>query len=624
MRSRRQRSAIPLRLLAGLSLLVAFALPADFASAATPGGVIGHFGTPGAGEGQFNGPSGVAYSAVTGEIYVADTGNNRTEAFQEGAYVSQFGTPGSGNGQFNGPMGIAVDSEGNVYVADTGNNRIEKFNLERVYVSQFGGAGSGNGQFNGPSGIAVGAEGDVYVADTGNNRIEKFSPEGMYVSQFGAPGSGDGQFNGATGLAVDSSGNVYVADVGNGRVEKFNAEGTFVSVLDTGGSQAVAVDSSANVYVVDKPTGSPVQLDVYNPTGALAYTIEAGDIGTSRGIAVTPQDEALVADAMNDDVVEFARPRDLPQAVTEAAFDPLATSVTVSGLLEDQGRHEGAHTTYRFDYGPTTSYGQSAPIPEADLGTGGFFRLRVLTTLSGLNAATTYHYRVVATNVGDGGSAYGADRTFTTVVLAPDVHTGPPSVSATAASLTGGVLAQGLDTVYHFEYGSTPSYGASVPVPDADAGSGTTPASVTESITGLTPNTTYHYRLVATSVGGTSYGVDQAFTTYTTSAAVGGVSPFGSGVAPSAGAPSYPDLAGLAPTPAPTSPRGTPAPKPPTRVQILAKALKQCHKYKRNARRRKCEHQARARYGSAKKGKGSSRGARRGAASRVGPRRDGI
>ncbi len=91
-------------------------------------------------------------------------------------FVTVWGTQGSGNGQFNGPKGIAVDSNGNVFVVDQGNNRIEKFSNTGVYISQWGSYGTGNGQFNSPYGVAVDSSGNVYVVDSGNYRVEKFHP----------------------------------------------------------------------------------------------------------------------------------------------------------------------------------------------------------------------------------------------------------------------------------------------------------------------------------------------------------------------------------------------------------------------------------------------------------------
>ena len=50
-------------------------------------------------------------------------------------YLTQWGTVGTGNGQFKGPSGVANDATGNVYVADTNNNRIQKFTTSSVVPS---------------------------------------------------------------------------------------------------------------------------------------------------------------------------------------------------------------------------------------------------------------------------------------------------------------------------------------------------------------------------------------------------------------------------------------------------------------------------------------------------------
>jgi hypothetical protein len=97
----------------------------------------------------------------------------------------------------------------------------------------------------------------------------------------------------------------------------------------------------------------------------------------------------------------------------------------------------------------------------------------------------------------------------------PVVTNGSPSdLSQTGATLTGTVNPSGQSTTYHFEYGTTTAYGTQTN--PTDVGSGSTPVGVHQAIFGLTPNTTYHYRLVATSSAGTTNGTDQTFTTPTT------------------------------------------------------------------------------------------------------------
>jgi predicted lipoprotein with Yx(FWY)xxD motif len=124
-------------------------------------------------------------------------------------------------------------------------------------------------------------------------------------------------------------------------------------------------------------------------------------------------------------------------------------------------------------------------------------------------------------------------------VLYPPIA-GTANKTASGFELTGTVYNYGgasADTTYHFEYGTSTEYGSSVPMPDADAGSGLA-TQVSQQITGLQPNTTYHYRLVSTnSVEGTGSSADRTFSTAeaaTTPPAGGGTAEPAPGTGPGA------------------------------------------------------------------------------------------
>jgi streptogramin lyase len=85
------------------------------------------------------------------------------------------------------------------------------------------------------------------------------------------------------------------------------------------------------------------------------------------------------------------------------------------------------------------------------------------------------------------------------------------NVGPTSATLNGSVRPNSQATTVHFEYGTTTSYGSATP--ETAAGSGAGPAAVPAAVGGLTPGTTYHYRLVASNDSDTTSGADQAFAT---------------------------------------------------------------------------------------------------------------
>jgi len=189
-----------------------------------------------------------------------------------------------------------------------------------------------------------------------------------------------------------------------------------------------------------------------------------------------------------------------PSAATGPVNSVGPTTATVTGSVNPNG----TATTWRVEYGTSTSYGSTTAAVNAGSGTA---TVPVSASLTGLKAGTTYHYRVVATS--SAGTGRGADGILTTSA-APQVVTGTvTNVTPSSATLNGTVDPSGRATTWFFEYGTSTGYGTKTAV--KDAGSGTGAVSVSASISGLTTGRTYHYRLTATSDAGTSHGSDQTF-----------------------------------------------------------------------------------------------------------------
>jgi hypothetical protein len=175
------------------------------------------FGQQGSGVGQFQTPTGVAAWYQPYRFLVADSGNNRIQAFDaSGDFVSTYGSSGSGPGQFNNPQGLSVLSNGNVIVADRGNNRLQVLSFDGT---NFGFIRSITAVLNGPTGIASHGTNRIIVADTGNNLVKMLDATGNILGVYSTPTDGrSGTFNQPRGVVVDYDGNILVADTGNKRV----------------------------------------------------------------------------------------------------------------------------------------------------------------------------------------------------------------------------------------------------------------------------------------------------------------------------------------------------------------------------------------------------------------------
>ncbi len=233
-----------------------------------------------------------------------------------------------------------------------------------------------------------------------------------------------------------------------------------------------------------------------------------------------------------------------PSVETEAATAVGYNDATLGGAIDPRG----TELVYYFEYGTTEAYGSRTAEATAGSGTS---EVQEAQTVNGLAEGTTYHFRVVIHNnaPNEYGIIYGADQTFSTGTR-PFVQTdASTAVGSTGATLSGTIDPHGTGVEYYFEYGPTYAYGSSTA--EASAGSGNGEVQVSKALAGLSPNTTYHCRLVAVSNSIKTYGTDATFTTTpTTTPLTPIVETIGPGPAPNE-------------RPPPPAPSQTPTPSPP-------------------------------------------------------------
>jgi hypothetical protein len=267
----------------------------------------------------------------------------------------------------------------------------------------------------------------------------------------------------------------------------------------------------ASVYIAEGTKEVLGQFSRDGTTGALTAmspaSVPAGK--HSYSIAVSPDGQsAYVTNESGENISQYSRATlaSAPTVVTGAASAVGRASATLNATVTPNGN---AVSNCKLEYGTSTSYESSAPCsPEGS----GWSPVAVSATVVTLNAGTTYHYRVVATN--SNGTREGADQTFTTLPNPPIAVTGLASpVGQTTATMNASVNPSGgAVSECKLEYGTSTTYESSAPcVPSP--GSGSSAVSVSASVSGLSANTTYHFTVVAKNAGGPATGKDQRFTT---------------------------------------------------------------------------------------------------------------
>lgn len=131
---------------------------------------------------QYGGP-GRGVSVAASRVLVTDSTNMKVLIYTlAGSLVGEFGSPGDGDGEFDVPRDVDADRFGRIYVADRNNGRVQRFTAGGIYQTQWGEFGSDPGQFASLSGIAVSPLSHVYVVDSG--RCQVFDAGGTHLFQF--------------------------------------------------------------------------------------------------------------------------------------------------------------------------------------------------------------------------------------------------------------------------------------------------------------------------------------------------------------------------------------------------------------------------------------------------------
>ena len=439
-------------------------------------------------EPEDGGIGGVGVNGSGSQVYVSGYGI-------EGGALFRYSPSGTGRelviegGRFSPTPTFGVDSvTASAYVVlDDGIAEFNRFN-EQV-STRFG-----SGVMSSPIGVAVNSPADtVYVTDGNQFKVFAFGPRVVPDLTTGPAietGHTSVQLTGETAPDPFGGGNVvdcHFDYVDNAEYEKFKQNTPVDQIYEVKGKSAPC--AQATPYAAS--TAVTADLSGLATETTYRYRLVASNAtGPNKGEERTFTPHAVLG------------------LITEPATDITRKEATLHATLDPD--NDGTH--YYFEWGTDTTYGHTTSVPPGEDAGSAPGPKAVFAAIAELDNYTTYHYRVVATN--SLGTSYGNDETVRT--LAPIMPTvgGTYAKDVTADSaLVGAEISPGFgETTYRFDYGPGSSFSSvTLPVVLGGDDDGTYPA--TALLTGLTPGTTYEYRVIANNFGGTAHGPTQSFTT---------------------------------------------------------------------------------------------------------------
>jgi streptogramin lyase len=344
-----------------------------------------------------------------------------------------------GGGERQYPVGgevsaMTVGPGDDLWFAERGADQIGRLTAEGV-LTRFSEGVTGS-----PGALTTGPEGDIWFTEPGADQIGRITPEGV-VTQFP-----EGISSAPESITAGPEGDIWFTEE-SGQIGRLTLEQTAPAV-QTGAASSIGTDA-ATLGATVNPEGEEVtrcdleygatasygsSVPCSAPPGAgnypVAVSAELGTLTTNttyhfRFIATNATGTSYGSDQT------FTTLPPPPTVVTGAASAVELTSATLNATVDPNGAEA---TGCYFEYGPTASYGSSLPC--SSLPGSGESPVAVSASITGLTVATTYHYRIAATNAE--GTSRGADREFTTA--------GPPEFGRCAKVAH---EREGAKTVYH-------------------------------------------------------------------------------------------------------------------------------------------------------------------------------
>ncbi len=487
-------------------------------------------------------PQSLAVSYETGNLYIAGEahgGARRVEVLEPDGKVVSSSFPA-----FGPRIVVAVDnstdaSAGDVYVGTKGEVESELHAAVPGAIYKYTATGTPaafaetkrdeipGGEF---TGLAVDHAGVLYAIDV--NPTNGPSPEPATLEEFGGGGvhlrsitPQDAQeWNGGTALGVGFdpvAGHVLVAvtTFDAGFVDEFDASGKLVSTLSD----------------VTAPSALPTSCGIARGS-SLGSAVQVA--GSALGVVYVSDETAAPAGKLlscEHALDSYGVGKFLPSVTLGEASEQTTTTAVVNGAVNPEGQplvecefqyvSEAAFATTGFT--DLSSGGQVPCVPGAGTITGTSFTA-VHAGLSGLLEGTVYRYRLVATSSGSsGGTADTAALAFTALARPVVDSTTAAGVSSAGVGLRAQIDPRGANTSYYFEYVDEAQYdagaedpytaGVRVPVAPAEIGAGgptgSADASVLQRVGGLSPDTSYRFRVVASNEVGVTDGPGGSFAT---------------------------------------------------------------------------------------------------------------